>query len=667
MDIRSEEIAHFIGLFATAEEEGRARSSFESFREGLGANFSETDLPLFQADVQDSFLLTLYRPNVEYTPPEFFLRSAWTGPGPEAEPPIVPMPDVWQNFGGIVLAADALPFPFYRLTVSGSFKMKYSVEPPADQVAVVILQNASLLDVDIVMFGEGMFSVGEIVVNFEGLERAIAIAETLQPFDMEFDPPQNEAAIAAMIEELTMLVDAIDANGTSSGSSIRGEDASGIFVDGLEVTERPDLAQRLAERDLTEPETIAAEPSTFAKGQSTAGEGVVDVISSFEMESGDNRLTNEVVLYDAMLSGPNMYVGGNYTGVDIIVQTYVLSDRDVVDGVSSMAERIENEAVNVAERLFFSNDPFAGLDMASLALPVNFTLATLEGNFLNLQWIEQTSRLVDDDWIGATRTGAATYLQTGGNGLANSVRLIELGKSFDLIVVLGDVWKANVISQTNILVDEDHVTRFPAQKPEKLALEQGDNLVWNEASIKHFGETTLHQMTGESSALFDALRDGPGAVTLDMLQNSIFAGLGSLDILLIKGDYLELDYIEQTIIASDSDHLRIDENNGPLGENSFETGGNTAINVASILRSGFDQHVEVAGSVYSDALIHQAGFLDDLGSVPTDLALAGDLASEAVLFLADDMLPGQTHDMHTAQTMLPSFQSTDDVLQTMLA
>ncbi|MEN3794787.1 hypothetical protein [Fulvimarina sp. MAC3] len=668
MDLFSEEISHFIGLFAIAEEEGRERAAYNAFRDARNQDSPETGLPLYLAEVNDSFVLTPFQPNVNYIPPEFSLRPAWSGPVPEPTPPFVPLPEVWTNSGDMVLDVQAENLPTYsipELKISGQWQIQYREAPPADQIATVIIQNATLFDVDLVEFRDGMFGEGTISINLESIAKAMAVADALQPFDADFDPPQDEAAIATMIDELAQLLETIGADGPASGPVITGEDAVGIFVEGQRVDAKPDLADRLAARNPEEAPVAETAPATFASGNHAAGTGVVEAVSSFEMESGGNILTNEVVLYDALLSGPNMLVKGDYTSLDIIMQTYVLSDRDTVEGDFDDGS-VENEAVNVAERLLSSNDPFEGLDKGSLALPANFTLSIIEGNFLNLQWIEQDVRFVDDDWIGATHSGAATYLQTGDNIAGNSVRSIELGTSYDLIVVLGDVWKANVIQQTNILVDDDSITKSDAQTETNTTISHSDNLVWNEASIEHWGTPSLYSMSEAGSALIDALEAGPDSVTLDMLQDPDFAGLGTLNILLVKGDYLELDYIKQTIVATDSDHILIDETDGPLGENSFDTGGNTAINIASIVDAGMDQHVEVGGSVYSDALIHQAGFLDDLTNVDADLLIASDLATEAVLFLSDDMLPGTAPETGSAPDMT-AFHSTDDVLQTMLA
>ena len=52
-------------------------------------------------------------------------------------------------------------------------------------------------------------------------------------------------------------------------------------------------------------------------------------------------------------------------------------------------------------------------------------------------------------------------LSTGGNNGFNGVSLLEFGKFFDFIVVDGDYYHANIISQTNVLLDDDTIKSAP--------------------------------------------------------------------------------------------------------------------------------------------------------------------------------------------------------------
>jgi hypothetical protein len=64
------------------------------------------------------------------------------------------------------------------------------------------------------------------------------------------------------------------------------------------------------------------------------------------------------------------------------------------------------------------------------------------------------------------------------------------------------------------------------------------------------------------------------------------------------------------------------------------------LNAARIHDIGLDSEVMVGGDAYSDALIYQARLMDP-DAPPTGVGLVP-LASEAVAFLADDMLGGCT-------------------------
>lgn len=75
---------------------------------------------------------------------------------------------------------------------------------------------------------------------------------------------------------------------------------------------------------------------------------------------------------------------------------------------------------------------------------------------------------------------------------------------------------------------------------------------------------------------------------------------------------------------------------------SFTTGSNLMTNTAAILESGFDSQIMADGEYYNDALLYQAELIDT-DADPLGVSVAS-LASEAVAFLADDMIAGTVSD-----------------------
>jgi hypothetical protein len=111
-----------------------------------------------------------------------------------------------------------------------------------------------------------------------------------------------------------------------------------------------------------------------------------------------------------------------------------------------------------------------------------------------------------------------------------------------------------------------------------------------------------------------------------------------LKVLHIEGDLIKANIVEQHNFLGDSDQIELmldgfSPGGGPV---KLVTGSNAQLNAAKIHDIGLDSEVMVGGEAYSDALIYQAELVDH-EAPPTGVGMSP-LASEAVAFLADDML-----------------------------
>ena len=136
----------------------------------------------------------------------------------------------------------------------------------------------------------------------------------------------------------------------------------------------------------------------------------------------------------------------------------------------------------------------------------------------------------------------------------------------------------------------------------------------------------------------------------------------------ISGDHLDVQLVEQVNVLGDADQIAIASETiqSANGANiSVVAGSNALMNFASIDDYGVDSTVYVGGEGYSDAMLYQAEFIstDD----PLVVRDTSELASEAVLFLADDMIEGTTHGTETDLAPVISGEPEADVMQSMLA
>jgi hypothetical protein len=90
------------------------------------------------------------------------------------------------------------------------------------------------------------------------------------------------------------------------------------------------------------------------------------------------------------------------------------------------------------------------------------------------------------------------------------------------------------------------------------------------------------------------------------------------------------------------------------------TGSNAQLNAAQIHDIGLDSEIMVGGETYNEALIYQAQLLDP-DAPPTGVGLTP-LTSEAVAFLADDMLGTGPDDNPTMAAIVAEHSASSDVL-----
>jgi hypothetical protein len=178
-----------------------------------------------------------------------------------------------------------------------------------------------------------------------------------------------------------------------------------------------------------------------------------------------------------------------------------------------------------------------------------------------------------------------------------------------------------------------------------------------------------------AQAFADALRDmaeGATKLSAEVAQDALFTGFETLRALYIEGDLTQINLIDQVNYLGDQDQVRLAAD--ALAEAlqgasvAIAAGANALANLATIKTAGLDTTIMAQGAVYEDAVLYQAGLIDT-EAPPTGVSLSA-LASEAVAFLADDMLgsdlakalegAGAVDDSSSVGTPL-------DVMQTMTA
>jgi hypothetical protein len=742
MDSITEAIAHFIGLFNVQTELARLREQYDEFKAQQALENNNPQLSNIPRLMDAPHQLAGFDPKLHY--------QSLSDPAPP--------PDALQGKLGIPAAPGSMPAVETPLQADGALgftgghvsstlnEQEATLDPP-DSLAVLVKQDIKLGDDD-------YLNTEGIEIETEAPQLAIIRLADLAAKARELDPLNHDAdlsseeGIADFIAQTRERVSSIaDAGNTDAEIHVERANAiTGTFVNGKTAEAAPDLVEYLPEAlrpASAEPET-ADEPMPLKTGgepgkleeanQEFSGETaqsddrveagddssntvIVEEVSApqepepemtstiTELSTGANLLVNEVLLVNNWTVSPVIAVSGDSIHLDIISQTNVWSDHDRIDDAppaqTSRNESPTTTALSIAsftiEATTPESDGSAPDDQGLLTTPSSWVVTKLDGNLTFMNWIEQFSLISDNDTVVLSNSGSDVMLSTGGNNGFNGVSLFEFGKYFDFIVVDGDYYHANIISQTNVLLDDDTIKSAPGHNKgdksppgqnkgdksppgqnkadksppghDKNSADQqdtGGNLLWNQASIHRIGQPHYDGPPGQFIQTAKNFADGSYELPPGLLDNEIFAGLEGLRILHVSGDLLDLQYIRQTNILGDADQVILagkELYSDTTTEWLITTGDNALVNMASIVDSGVDSNVYVSGNQYSDALLYQAELISD-----KPLHAKGDLlalANEAVAFLADDLVT-ESSNLNQEPLALDVDPTPADVMQTML-
>ncbi len=680
-DWTTEMISHFVGLFEISEERARLRDDYDRFKAEQARDDNFSVISTMKVKLKAPYTLK------KFTPVDKFKE-------PMAQPyQAAPYYIHVNSFG------DAPVWPFFAATFpDGVSPLGYTFQidltqpafnltlDPAGSVATATFQANSLIDNDLIV-GDGTFDFLDAELFLTDLYTLAHLAGKLQSFDIGTLPTSDNSA-TDIAQGWKATVEAAQEDGALPNApaaavvSVQfGASVSGIYVNGELVDEVPVLADLLPEK-LAVADNEVIEAGT--DGIAIQGEGLNGVetdapaliaeeetpkTSPYEVPDGHNVLTggnqllNETVISVNWLDAPAMAVMGDVYAVNAISQINVVSDLDT--GLAT-TDDAATQALNISQVTHISNPfaPHAG------DLPTHWVVAKLQADVIASNWVEQFNFVTDTDTAEVTFTGEDTFLQLGDNSIVNASKFLEIGFGYDLIVIGGSIININAIAQANILLDNDAVTSSGGAPG---VTHTSGNVLANFASIHNSGIDQYSMLSEEFATSLAGIQDGLSAIGEGFEGLDAFSGMGLLKVLYIEGDLIQMNLVKQTNILGDADqvHVVLDDFLGAHDSVTVNTGDNALINSTSIGTYGIDSDVYVGGEVYSDAILVQAELIDT-DADPLGVSLtSGDLASEAVAFLADDMISPSEFDQGVDPMITPTAgettTSTPDSLQVMLA
>ena len=656
LDQITEEISHFVGFFHLSLEEARQRESYNDFSfkttlHGVDSRLVE-EAPFAAPHALDDYDPILnYRPVAPIFPaaPAFYLPPALLDVAPE-------------NLRVEVFAQEAslrTPMPFH----TGGKATAPALEPPGS-LATYAQQHIVLSDNDVFSVGGHGFSISG---NPVALAELLSMAEpvlAVSPLG-ELEAPGSAAEMIDLVETVAESLEHL-IDGAGSHQVAQASTLSGVYVNGVAVEQAPSL-EDYHSFDEGEDDGAIVEAEW-------GGEGSQPPPASVTITMGDNTLVNNVLVKNLWTAAKVTVVQGDHVEVNAVVQINAVWDTDSIGSTVAGwgASNSANDLFNIAS---FDHDDSAGSQQLAGAsrpdlYPSYWNVTTVTGDLMIVNWIEQLIFMSDADMGIVSASGAYSTIISGDNTAVNHTTITELGFGYDLIIIGGSVYDANIIQQVNVLFDNDAVTTTDGfESAEAGTVSASGNLLWNQASIYTIGAA---ERFGElSDAYRDAvasLQSGSANLSDEVLHDSAFAGLAGLRVLHVQGDFINVQYIKQTSIIGDNDQILLAMDAlTPNNDASWtvQAGGNTLINNAAILDLDSFGETYVGGEQYSQETLIQANFI----SSQPELAShdPGTLATEAVLFLDDTMLEADPAPEGGSYWPADSAGGQDDGLQTLLA
>ena len=675
LDKVSEAIAHFIGLFQIGTEQARLRDDYLEFKALHAAAqpaSPEDHAPLsFQApyDFDDP------DPGLHYVPAGPTLETL-NSPTDVTDTPLS-FPVKGETF--LVSYPEYLPI-IYPTLYSGM--PAFELQPPGS-VATHTAQINNLSDNDFVNVGAAHVDFHPIGMPNIALDGLVQEAAQMLPVpqasfgsgaDIGSFVSDTAAALNAFSAEITSAAqdpapDAPIMDGISVQTIVSLVDNpmnDATYVDGQIAAEAPKLddvlpaasplAKQIAE---TSPDAALNGANHLINGggmtaAATLAHGLGDYAgdTAFDLNTGSNALANSATIVNEALEGGVFATAGNHFSLNAIIQINAWSDSDAIgaslNGWGGTLQQSGTAAFNIADMLRIDTGDDAGSgDAAHAIFPKAWAVTEIKGDFISLNWVQQFNFVTDNDTVVASAShGVTTEVGTGGNQTVNDLSLADLGKYYDLVLVGGNFYDANIITQTNVLLDNDIVGSVAGfQTNGQGSLSTGGNLLWNNAGITSVGHAGTEALPDGYAQALNDFANGDHTLSSDVLNDSAFQGLAGLRVLYISGSIYDLQYVQQTNVLGDADQVALAMNAAHPdigGDWSVTTGSNALVNSARIIDADPASRSYVGGDHYSDEMLVQTDIIrtDHL----LESANADHLVNEAVAFLSDDMVAPQPQD-----------------------
>jgi hypothetical protein len=482
------------------------------------------------------------------------------------------------------------------------FQITVSYQPGGDQDLIDVRQiNLMVNDNQVVDDNQINAPSTVVTMNNDHADNVLTFMEDKAANSI----PPNLDLTTATTSDLKAFVDAND----SQPLTTQANDAPytfelGQYVNGAPVTDGSDPHQ--ITNDLLNTVSDAITQAYAGPPALPTGDHSGDSIQNVSV--GSNIEANNAVLTNLEGLSTSLAVLGNYYQTEAIVQTNVFAGMDQFagNGTASIAMNTIENIADVQNQVPTLTSGGSGTTTSGL----NWSVDVLNGNLLDIHSLVQTNYLTNNNVVYQTSYYGDSEIVAGSNSLVNSAQFQNLTADYDLIVVEGNYNQDDLIYQTNVLLDNNAVNFNGGGMASQSATGGGNSLV-NDATIVDTGNHNYQQFNPDAMAVVQALESQAGTVDPNAVLSAFPNLFGNINILVVTGNFYDVNYISQTNIMSNSNVVQL--NGSPASPSgatqSVSTGNDITLNAATILDGGSATSPYLQGNYYNDMILIQTNIL----------------------------------------------------------
>ena len=339
---------------------------------------------------------------------------------------------------------------------------------------------------------------------------------------------------------------------------------------------------------------------------------------------GSNIQANDAALTNLDGLSTSLAVQGNYYQTEAIVQTNVVAGQDHFSGGPGVTSIAANTVQNIAD---VQNDVPLLTSGGSGTTPsgLNWSVDVVNGNYVDVHSLVQTNHLQNNNVVSETSAVGDSQIIVGENTQTNFAQFQNLTANYQLIIVEGSYHQDDLIYQTNVLLDNNQVN-FNGQGLASESATGGGNSAVNDATIIDTGNHNYQQFSPDASAVVQALENQSGTVDPSSVLNAFPSLFGNINVLVVTGDYYDVNYVSQTNVMSNSNVVQLNgSSTAPAGATqSVSTGHDITVNSAGIVDGGSATSPYLQGNYYNDMILIQTNIIGNdpkvAGHDPSQLA-----------------------------------------------